>query len=308
MKTESALWAVNPFEKEVKATDAVVRLAELLRSKCGWKFLPAYVASPYELQMSLEFSSPMAKRFEFMAEQAMHTYMQKVGWDRDCPTVVVSDTEPSLRSNVKALIQLSKKNRSRVILAATHGRKGIERFMLGSFAETLMHLSAVPLVLVNPRSKPNPAIRKIIFCTDFSAVSKKAFKHLLPLAKNLGAKVEILHVFKDVPPWTQVSVDPWLPQALLYYPDMPKVQEKRLNHSGRKWVQEAKRYKVPASFHLAKAQKEVAKEILNYATKSKAQMLAMAIESGPVTANVIGSTTRKVVREASVPVWLYPKN
>ncbi|MBP6624177.1 MAG: universal stress protein [Chitinophagaceae bacterium] len=53
------------------------------------------------------------------------------------------------------IIQEAKKHQSDLIVMASHGRKGFDRILMGSVAESVMRMSEIPVMVI--KSKPNQA-------------------------------------------------------------------------------------------------------------------------------------------------------
>lgn len=85
------------------------------------------------------------------------------------------------------------------LMTGTHGRTGLDKFMLGSVAERVIRTSRRPvLVARNPDYLPSEGYRRILVPTDFSDNAKRAFE----LAARVGAKdceIELLHCWR-LPP------------------------------------------------------------------------------------------------------------
>ncbi len=80
-----------------------------------------------------------------------------------------------------------------VIVASTHGRRGFQRLRLGSFVESLMISSKVPVLVVNQNTRVPKTVSTIFFPTDFSGGSRKALQSLIKLATKFKARVIIYH-------------------------------------------------------------------------------------------------------------------
>jgi nucleotide-binding universal stress UspA family protein len=86
-------------------------------------------------------------------------------------------------------------------VAATHGRSGLKRFVLGSVTERLTRTLSCPLLVVKSREN-DPAsieklglkINKILVGCDFSPYSELAFQYGLSLAQEFEAEVHMVHV------------------------------------------------------------------------------------------------------------------
>src|SRR6185295_5547874 len=84
---------------------------------------------------------------------------------------VVSDIEiriGDVYDEIKKVIEASKPD---LLVMGTHGRRGVERWFMGSTTEKLMRHSPVPLLTISGSSEkepPIPSFRRILVTTDFS--------------------------------------------------------------------------------------------------------------------------------------------
>lgn len=96
---------------------------------------------------------------------------------------------------VKAAVELE----ADLVISGTHGRTGVDKFLLGSVAERLIRISTVPVMVArNPVHVPANGYKKILVPTDFSDHAKAAFN----LAVALGSpdcEIELLHCWR-LPP------------------------------------------------------------------------------------------------------------
>jgi len=91
-----------------------------------------------------------------------------------------------------------------VIVVGTHGRAGLERLLLGSVAERVIHLAKRPVITVRPvppsAAAPASGIRRLLYPTDFSATAQRAWPWARAVAEATGAEVDLLHVLLQVVP------------------------------------------------------------------------------------------------------------
>jgi nucleotide-binding universal stress UspA family protein len=85
-----------------------------------------------------------------------------------------------------------------LLVLATHGRRGLRRFLLGSVAEEIWRTAECPVLTVGPRALDRPieeiALRQILYPTDLSAESFAAAPFALSLALEYGSRLTVLHV------------------------------------------------------------------------------------------------------------------
>jgi nucleotide-binding universal stress UspA family protein len=91
------------------------------------------------------------------------------------------------------------------IVLGTHGRRGMNRIMMGSDAEQVVRMAPVPVLLV--RLRPHQAeaheegerdtYRKILVAVDGSRVARSAFTTALRIAKAAGAELHAICVVEQ---------------------------------------------------------------------------------------------------------------
>lgn len=86
-----------------------------------------------------------------------------------------------------------------LIVMGTHGRRGFTHLLLGSVAEHVVRTARVPVLTVRPDSIVPPAgIRRILVPHDFSNHSTTAVEVAAAWARDLAAKVTLLHAVEPV--------------------------------------------------------------------------------------------------------------
>lgn len=207
-----------------------------------------------------------------------------------------------LRSDIDALVTQAKKNRANFILVNTHARKGLSRFWMGSFAETLMHHSSVPVLFLNPTFKAPKTIKTIFYPTSISAGAKKGLFKAAEFARSIGAELIIYNNIEYFVATPGLSFT----ETMVFTGNVEKDIKSR-KKTLDKWAQEIKaRFKVNAKTIVDDEDVRVSDGITRVSKKTPNCMIAMEAQTGPVMSILVGSTTRKVVREASVPVLVFP--
>jgi nucleotide-binding universal stress UspA family protein len=103
-----------------------------------------------------------------------------------------------------AVEQVIKDHAIDLVVLATHGRAGAEKFLLGSVAEEIFRLSPVPVLTMRPGVRKNAPkrerFRRVLFATDFTATSVAAAPYALSLAQENHARLVLLHVMRQPKP------------------------------------------------------------------------------------------------------------
>jgi len=308
MKTPSSpiiFWLVDPFSKHAELQRSAAMAIRYYAEQRTVRVLPLYFFSAYftgEFPLSLprEWVLEMRQR----AQEELNRITKSILIPGLQPLHIVARPYFSIRDSIQYLNRIIRRLKAvELIVTSTHGRRGLARFFLGSFAETLLlHVKRVPTLLVNPLWKRTSDFKQFIFPTDFSAESKSAYLRLLPLLQAFHSKITLIH--KIAFAW---------PPALMVTLDVGPVYEKAIEaeveikrREARNWIREARKKGVEAhSVISTHAEDSIEESILEYA-RGRHAILALASQSGPFTTSLIGSTTRNLVRSSLDPVWVIP--
>jgi nucleotide-binding universal stress UspA family protein len=100
-----------------------------------------------------------------------------------------------------SLAETSNECSADMLVLGTHGRTGAQKLLLGSVAEEIFRLLAVPVLTIGPevRSSTHTAarFRRVLFATDFSEESKAAVPYAISLAQENQAELVLLHVIPE---------------------------------------------------------------------------------------------------------------
>jgi nucleotide-binding universal stress UspA family protein len=90
-----------------------------------------------------------------------------------------------------------------LLVLGTHGRGGLKKLALGSFAEEVQRLAACPVLTIGPHvpvaDLGTMNFRRILFATDFGPDSTRAFPYALSLAQEYQSKLVLLQMVPPIP-------------------------------------------------------------------------------------------------------------
>ena len=101
-----------------------------------------------------------------------------------------------------AILQFVEGKNIDLITMGTHGRRGLDRLVLGSVTERILRTARPPVLAVHSLPQGSGArkepvqFRKILFCTDFSDNSPRALEYAFLLACKYQAEISLLHVIE----------------------------------------------------------------------------------------------------------------
>jgi len=296
------LWAVDPlcWELDLEAHSAGL-LRELSESNSS-TVEPIHVLRPGQLD-PLEFVFQESAQLSLQARERLVGFWKGLKFPARLPPRFLFAEGASLREAVQVLVDYVYEKSADLVVLNTHGRKGVPRLFLGSFAESLVFASPVPVLVTNPKAHVSAPIHPIIFPTDFSAQSKEVFESALALAQSLHTGILLYH--KAEIPVAEV------PYLFGYTPLAPLSLEalyEDVREEVEAWTRHGREQGVRVEFHLVQHAEELVQNLIRVAEAHPSALIALASESGPVATALLGSVTRKILREAPCPVFvLHPQ-
>lgn len=193
-----------------------------------------------------------------------------------------------------------------LIAMTTHGRSGVQRWLLGSVADKVLHEAASPLLLVRSVetedfSEARP-MKTIWVPLDGSPLAEKVIPHVVEMADKTGLEVVLLRVYL-MPGVAYLTGDS--------QPDWERVQEETrsaaddyLNQKLRE-LQKQGLKKVSAIVLEGSA----AEKIIQTAKEKPDSLIAICTHGRTgIKRAMLGSVADRVVRHGEVPVLLVPSS
>lgn len=282
------VWALNPFDRNPKLNQSIFRLLRNLEKIENASIQPVFVHSPNSQEIS---NDDLLQRIQKLIKMS--------GLKTAKNPVILKEEGVSQRAEVKRLLDYCEEKEISMIAVATHARKGFPRLMLGSFAETLLLLSPVSLMFVNPQHSSAKSIRKIFFPTDLGENSRKAFVWTLDLADQLKAKLYIHSVLQ------MYRQGVLLTQDVGGFPFPLWITTGEAKEKGKIFLDMAKNDGVQAEFSYEDSAQSVVEALVKKAAKVRADLISVAAEPRPRLPTMVGSITRQLVRRAHCPIYIY---
>lgn len=109
------------------------------------------------------------------------------------------------------VVRLADELRANLLVIGTHSKTGLQKMILGSFAEGAIHHAHCPVITVGPNVKVGPAedipFRTIIFATDLNHDSVQKAAVALTFAKDSLSRIYMCHVIGHPPSDLSDSLD-----------------------------------------------------------------------------------------------------
>ena len=201
----------------------------------------------------------------------------------------------------EALLKSSVMENASFVLLTLKPSTGLSRLLEGSFSESLLAGAKVPVYFLN--STQDRSKNVIVFATDFTCASRKAFLRFLHRARLSGAQVILFHTVSL--PGTSVTSaygsNSLVPQEFLDDQLLWAQQE------GLKWKALAELESVSLDLRIISegVDGHPAKSILRIAQKEGAALIVMSSRSHNSASLILGSVAREVFHSREFPVWIY---
>ena len=185
-----------------------------------------------------------------------------------------------------------------LLVMATHGRSGFDRFLLGSVTEKVLRKAPCPILTVPPHAPAEVPVgvtlKRILCPVDFSPSALQAFGLALDLSQQVGGSVTVLHVIE------------WLAGEIRAHAHF-NVQDYRrhLVEDAHFWLQAliAGHPRTECDIEDVVVTGRAYREILETAVAREAHLIVMGAQGrGGMDLTLFGSTTQQVVRAATCPM------
>jgi len=179
--TVKVLWAFNPFDGNRKLQQRALAIVKALAGARD-HLEAVYVASPVEIDLATAFDVPVGIRFASYPKSLVEQALRKLGLKQIRATVLTHDSL-SMTASARALAAHAAREKADLTLVASHARKGVSRLFLGSFAETLVHLSKTDLLVFHETTRAGKrAPKNLLFAHDLSRDGDRGFEKALAYA------------------------------------------------------------------------------------------------------------------------------
>jgi len=287
IQIKNILCPVDFFPASLKAYEYALKLAANYHAGVtALHVVSTIVPTAYDFPLNLsEFAGAMQKQARVdLARLGKKAEKLRVPFRSE---VVIGSIDAEIH---KAL----KRTKADFVVMGTHGRRGLERWILGSEADRMLRSCPVPLLTISAAKGARPvppAIRSILVTTDFSAGTTEALKYAFSFAQECQARITLLHVVDQVT--AASSLTPVLPTI-----DAIRRQlEKLVPAEARPWCDVKTRVEVGVPYNTISAVQK----------SEKADLLVMNVHGkGLLDRALLGSTAERVIRAAVCPVLLIP--
>ena len=273
------------------------------------RHLTARLKIPVELlavidiaELATHITAEKARFLDPMIEEGMHSsenYLRGIAATFS-PAAVTCKVEKGRAEDV--IIQMGESDTAMLIAMATHGRSGVNRFLLGSVAEKVLRGAPNALLLVRAReaarSDGEASFKSVIVPLDGSELAESILPMAGGLAKKLGLEVVLFRAYHI--PYNAYAADDGF-YAVNYDDLIASVRDETNQYLEKKAV-EIKQLGVEKVSSIAK-EGFAGDEIIAMGHNTPNGLIAMCSHGrSGVRRWVLGSVAENVVRHTSDPV------
>ncbi len=199
------------------------------------------------------------------------------------------------------IIDKAAADKNTLIVMTTHGRSGIQRWLLGSVADKVLHGSTNHMFLVRAtdqgQTEGEVALTKVIVPLDGSPLAEKVLPHVVDVAKKMGTGVVFFRAYA-LPP--AVSADEYGTYSEELFSQLEAEAKDYLAEKVTE-VEQKGVENVSSVVDIGYG----AEEIIRLARNTSNNFIAMCTHGrSGVTRWVLGSVTERVVRHSGDPVLI----
>lgn len=190
MKIEKILVGTDTSQPSEIAVEQAAALALRLEAELILMYVGAKPEDHHELPAVFATSAEMVRLAEEMFHHDQRVVEQLAGQAEETGVAVRRHVVSG--SPAEKLCEAAESFDVDLVVTGTHGRTGIDRFLLGSVAERVVRCSHRPVMVARGEDAHSRGFAKILVPTDFSPQSERA----LDLAMALGTPdcaIELLH-------------------------------------------------------------------------------------------------------------------
>lgn len=260
-----------------------------------------HVIDPETIEAS---SSPKSGRYFFAAEAEINKsrtdYLEATVRSFFPSLTVHSSVETGNPAEV--IVDRAKAHPDTLIAMSTHGRSGVQRWVIGSVADKVLHACSNPLMLVRTsdegKSSGDSALKTVIVPLDGSPLAELVLPHVAMLAKEMKLQVVLLRVYF-------IPTEGYVGEG--YMPDIEPLMDAMKTEAKEYLEEKARGLKAQGvdkiSFELPEG--NAASKIIDIARDTPENLVAMTTHGRSGFGRwVLGSVTDRVVRHCGDPVFI----
>ena len=287
----NAVWAVDPSEKGLcPESNALMDVKQILGGSFE-QVHPIYICNHDNISLD-------------DARKQIQTFLDPLNLGPTFPAEVYRSPAKKRKDRVERILNLAHSQKSQVILLTSHGRSAVGAFFLGSFARELLQRSEVPVLFLCPHKQKVEKSKKVLFTTDFSEASQKAFANFLKLVRDKVSEVIVCHVVSF--PTQNIGFSQAdgsvFPTPDHFYAEQKEWAEREMEHL----LAEAKKMEVNPRFQsiVEESMTSAASAIRHIAERENVGLIGLVAHVGTTEGVVFGGVVQDLLASPKFNLWV----
>lgn len=175
-------------------SERAVRVAASLAERSGARLTLLHVYDPSPISPVVTYptsalsGADLGKQLEADARKNLDEAVKTVDMDGEATAALVAD-----RHAAAATCSFAGEHGADLLVVGSHGRTGLQRFLIGSVAEKVLRHAPCPTLVVRAQPAPASFPARVHVCTDFSATAAAGIELAKDLVAAFGSKVRLVH-------------------------------------------------------------------------------------------------------------------
>ncbi len=283
------LLAIDPLEADLKPSHEALKDLGFWLENLDAEIEAVYVLSDLRADLRVDQSF-------LLATQALRSAIKKFHFKTPIESQVLLNHSTSRRKAVRELLDHAEDTGAELLVVTSHGRSGMSRLFLGSFAEALLADSPIPVLFLGTHPQKQAQLNKMIFVTDFSRPSWLAFQSFLDQVSPLDPEVVLFHSMPAFPSPFHYGI---IGMGAYFVPEADLERQQRLwERENKKWLAYAKTRGIRIKAIQLEDPKGILHGINETARKEKAALIG-------ISTCVEGKIAEELFRSQKFGVWIY---
>jgi nucleotide-binding universal stress UspA family protein len=294
-------WAIDPAQKPEESAHLVKEI-KFWANRLNCDVQPVSIFSKSILNIPADLVFPWKESFQDMAHLFLDRYLKFAEANEFLPPEIIFETVTSNRKAALIFAKHAEQKNAFMIFANTRCQKSWNPWRLGSFTETLLVNSRIPMLLMNPKSKPTTKIANVLFPTDFSPGAKQALVKLEPWLQAFHSNVILFNQIET----TFIYAADF--NGSTNFVDLEPIL-RDLENSRRKkakvWSARLRKKKIQSQIIVDRQKEFLGNQIVDIAKKENVDLIAFANRSGRMAQAMLGSVAKDILLLATCPVLVF---
>lgn len=281
------LLAIDPLEKKLRPSDDSLRVLRNWLRQTGSKVEGVYVQS------------------QTVDTNEMYDAVHRLdlALEHEIEAKVIVTTANTQREVIKSLVDYIRESDVEFVVLLSHGRKWLSRLVLGSFSEGLLADSPVPVLFLGSESTSGQhALYRVMFPTDFSEASKRAYLNFLDQVETFRPDVILYHYLSTTDFIYEYAGISW--DGYLFTGATINDQREWVQKEGEVWAKLGAENGLRIALVVEEGSESPSRAILNAADRFEVSLLGLASTQRPLESAIVGSLAREIFRSRKMPVWV----